>query len=107
MSQIVGSSTDLEGAHECLIYAHHGSGILKLPAIVRSRENCDKLTLGKELIPLLHNLLRAWCRVETRERHIANTSSTRRNHTQRVSETNRHIRRQSCPFPPTVQTFII
>jgi len=30
--------TDLEGAHERLVYTHHGSSVVKLSAVVRSRE---------------------------------------------------------------------
>ena len=94
---------DLEGAHQGLVHWHHGSGVVKLAAEVRSRKqgdlqgsilptklfyflkdrftwklnyfsiilwycflncselkgwwNCDQLSLGKELVAVLHHLL--------------------------------------------------
>lgn len=47
----------LEGAHEGFINTHHAACIIKLPAVVWSREKCDQLAFGKELISILHNLL--------------------------------------------------
>jgi hypothetical protein len=46
----------LEGAHECLVDAHHGAGVLKLAAVVGRRENGHQLALGKELVALLDHL---------------------------------------------------
>lgn len=51
------ASEYLEGAHEGFINAHHAAGVVKLPAVVWSREKCDQLAFGKELIAILHNLL--------------------------------------------------
>lgn len=48
--------THLKGAHESLIDAHHGAGVVKLPAVVGGREQGDQLTLGKEFIAVLHDL---------------------------------------------------
>lgn len=47
----------LEGAHEGFINTHHAACIVKLPAVIWSREKCDQLAFGKELISILHNLL--------------------------------------------------
>lgn len=49
--------TNLEGAHECLIDRHHATGIIELAAVVRCREESDKMTLRKKLIPILHHLM--------------------------------------------------
>lgn len=46
----------LEGAHERFVNTHHAACIVKLPAVVWSREKCDQLAFGKELISILHNL---------------------------------------------------
>lgn len=46
----------LEGTHECLVHAHHGSSVIKLSTIVRSWEKSNQLSLGKELISILNNL---------------------------------------------------
>lgn len=48
----------LEGAHEGFINTHHTACIIKLPAVVWSREKCDQLAFGKELVSILHNLLK-------------------------------------------------
>ena len=48
--------TDLEGAHEGLIDTHHSSSVIKFSTVVRSREESDQLTLGKELIAVLYHL---------------------------------------------------
>ena len=47
----------LERTHESLVYTHHCSSIVKLSTIVRSREQCHQLTPGKELVPILNNLV--------------------------------------------------
>jgi len=46
----------LEGTHEGFVHTHHAACIIKLPAVVWSREKCDQLAFGKELISILHNL---------------------------------------------------
>lgn len=48
--------TNLEGTHESLVHAHHGSSVIKLSTVVGCREEGDQLPLGKELISILHNL---------------------------------------------------
>lgn len=50
--------TDLEGAHEGLIYTHHCAGIVEFAAVIWCREDGDKLALGKELVAILHHLHR-------------------------------------------------
>lgn len=47
----------LERAHEGFIHTHHAACVIKLPAVVWSREECDQLAFGKKLISILHNLL--------------------------------------------------
>ena len=47
----------LEGAHEGFVNTHHATCIVKLSAVVWSREKCDQLAFGKELVSILHNLL--------------------------------------------------
>lgn len=48
----------LEGTHERFIDAHHAACIVKLPAVIWSREKCDQLAFGKELVSILYNLHR-------------------------------------------------
>jgi hypothetical protein len=47
----------LEGTHERLIDTHHAAGVVKLPAVVGRGEEGHQLTLGEELVPVLHHLL--------------------------------------------------
>ena len=49
---------DLEGAHQRIVNAHHSSRVLKLPAIVGSRENGHQLSLCEELVAFLDHLMR-------------------------------------------------
>lgn len=49
---------DLEGAQETLIDRHHGTSIVELATVVGSREECDQLAFGEELISVLHDLMR-------------------------------------------------
>lgn len=49
-------NTHLEGAHERLVHTHHGTGVVKLPTIVRSREEGDELPLREKLITIFHHL---------------------------------------------------
>ena len=46
----------LEGAHESLVHAHHGAGVVELPAVVGGREQCDELPLGEELVAVFYHL---------------------------------------------------
>ena len=52
----LGLKSYLEGAHEGLVHAHHAPRVVKLPAVVRSREERHQLPLGKELVAVLHDL---------------------------------------------------
>lgn len=49
--------TYLEGTHEGFINTHHAARIIKFPTVVWSREKCDQLAFGEELVSILHNLL--------------------------------------------------
>ena len=48
----------LEGAHQRLVNAHHGTRVVKFATVVRSAEDCDELPLCKELVAVLNNLQR-------------------------------------------------
>jgi len=48
---------DLKRAHQGLINAHHSPTIVKLSAIVGGTENGNQLPLGKELVPILYDLM--------------------------------------------------
>merc|ERR1719253_487640 len=47
----------LEATHKGVVNRHHGTRIVKLPAIVRGAEDCNQLPLGEELIPILNDLM--------------------------------------------------
>jgi hypothetical protein len=51
--------THLEGAEQALINTHHGTGVVKLAAVVRSAEQRDELALREELVAILDNLVGA------------------------------------------------
>lgn len=46
----------LEGAHQRFIHAHHAPSIVKLAAVVGSREQRHQLPLGKELVTIFNHL---------------------------------------------------
>lgn len=46
----------LEGAHEGFVHAHHAAGIVKLSAVVGSREQRHQLPLSEELIAIFYHL---------------------------------------------------
>ena len=48
----------LERTQQRLVDAHHRAGVVKLPAVVRRGEECDKVPLGKELVTILDDLVR-------------------------------------------------
>lgn len=48
----------LEGTHEGLVDAHHAACVVELATVIWSREKCDQLAFGKELVSILHNLRR-------------------------------------------------
>lgn len=56
LADILISFNYLEGAHECLIDAHHGAGVVKLAAIVWGGEKRHQLPLRKEFVSILHHL---------------------------------------------------
>jgi len=49
--------TNLEGAEQTLVDAHHGTGVVELATVVGGTEESDKLALGEELITVLDNLV--------------------------------------------------
>jgi hypothetical protein len=56
---LLGGFEDLEGAHECFIYAHHCSGIIEFTAVVRCGKQGNKLPTSKEFVSIFDNLMRA------------------------------------------------
>ena len=53
---LIGEWSHLKWAHQSLIHTHHCTGIVKFATVVWSREQRHQLTLGKELITVLHHL---------------------------------------------------
>lgn len=49
----------LKTAHQCLVNAHHATSVVEFPAIVGRGKQCDQLTLGKKLVPVLDHLMRS------------------------------------------------
>ena len=47
---------DVEGAHECLVDAHHGPGVVEFAAVVGRREDGHQLPFREELVPVFYNL---------------------------------------------------
>lgn len=52
----VSSASYLEGAHQGFVHAHHAARVVKLAAVVRSREQRHQLPLGKELVAVFYHL---------------------------------------------------
>lgn len=50
------SASYLEGAHQGFVHAHHAARVVKLAAVVRSREQRHQLPLGKELVAVFYHL---------------------------------------------------
>lgn len=48
---------NLKGASKILIDIHHGPRVIELPTVIDRTEHSDQLAIGKELVPLLHNLV--------------------------------------------------
>ena len=46
----------LEGAHQRVVNAHHGTSVVELAAVVRRAKHGDQLPLREELIPVLDHL---------------------------------------------------
>lgn len=55
-SSSLDSFEDLKRAQEILINTHHGSIVVELSAVVWSREDGYKLSLGEKLKSFLYNL---------------------------------------------------
>jgi hypothetical protein len=49
--------TNLERAEQALVYAHHGTCIVKLATVVGSTEQGDELALREELVAIFHDLM--------------------------------------------------
>lgn len=47
---------NLERAHQGFIHTHHGTSIVKLPAIIGCGKYGYQLSISKKLIPILYNL---------------------------------------------------
>lgn len=50
-------SDDLERAHQVAVHHHDGSGVVKLAAVVGRTEDGHQLSIGLELIAVLHDLV--------------------------------------------------
>lgn len=46
----------LEGAHQCLIYTHHGTSVIEFSTVVRGWEYCYELAVSEKLISIFNNL---------------------------------------------------
>ena len=49
--------TNLEGAEQTLVNAHHGTSIVKLSTVVGSTEQGNQLALGEEFVAVLDDLV--------------------------------------------------
>ena len=47
----------MERADQILVNSHNGGSVVKLPAVVRSREDSHKLPFAEELVSILYNLV--------------------------------------------------
>mmetsp|Transcript_41627 Transcript_41627/g.61077 ORF Transcript_41627/g.61077 Transcript_41627/m.61077 type:complete len:264 (+) Transcript_41627:174-965(+) len=47
----------LERAHEALVHAHHGTGVIELPAVVGGREESHQASLGEKLVAVFDDLV--------------------------------------------------
>lgn len=52
-----GGDTNLEGAEQTFIHAHHGTSVVELAAVVGGAEQRDELALRKELVAILDDLV--------------------------------------------------
>lgn len=48
---------NLEGAQQALVHTHHCASVVELSAVVGRREQRDQLTLAKELVAVLDDLV--------------------------------------------------
>ena len=51
------TGTNLEGAQQALIDTHHSTSVVELSAVIGRAEQRDQLTLRKEFVAVLHNLM--------------------------------------------------
>jgi hypothetical protein len=49
--------TNLEGAEQTFVHAHHGAGVVELATVVGGAEQRNELTLGEELVAILYDLM--------------------------------------------------
>lgn len=56
---LLGRFEDLERAEERFVDGHHGSGIVKLSAVIRSTKEGDELSFREEFVSILYNLMRS------------------------------------------------
>ena len=59
LSFLLGRLQDLKAAQQTLVDAHHSAGIVEFAAVVRGGEQGDELSLAKELVAILDDLMRA------------------------------------------------
>ena len=52
-----GKKTNLEGTQQALVDTHHGTGIVEFSTVVRCAEQSNQLTLRKEFVTILNNLV--------------------------------------------------
>merc|ERR1719229_400622 len=64
LSPLGGRFENLETAHECLVNAHHCPGVIELSEVIRSGEEGDQLTSGKEFVTILNDLVGSADQVE-------------------------------------------
>jgi len=57
LSRLSGPGTNLERAEQTLVDTHHGTRVVKLPAVVRCTKQGDELTFGEELVSVLDHLM--------------------------------------------------
>lgn len=50
-------ATDLEGAEQALVHAHHGASVVELAAVVGRAEQRNELALREELVAVLDDLV--------------------------------------------------
>ena len=48
---------DLKRAEQALVHAHHGTGVVKLAAVIGCAEQGDELALGEKLVAILDDLV--------------------------------------------------
>lgn len=86
-------TTNLKRAHERLVDGHHSACIIELAAVVRGRKEGNQLPLGKELITVFHDLVRATDQVQivTIQEFADNISSESEGHSSVVLAPALHV----------------